>query len=136
MKSSNNINIIYLIIDPLGFTSNIHVVYVAIMVSFTEDLSYINQYNDVVETIFAFKLPSSFLSKKHGPFSDASSIRSSFFEVMKTGNCLSPISWILWGRGCSFCDTKCLTTLHALLISLKLFCTSLHRTTFLVMKIW
>lgn len=83
-----------------------------------------------------FKLPSSFLSKKRDPFSDASSIRSSFLEVMKIGNWLSAMSWILWGRGCSSWDTKCLTFSQALLISLKIFCTSLHSTMFLVMKTW
>lgn len=83
-----------------------------------------------------FKLPSSFLSKKCDPFSDASSIRSSFLEVMKIGNWLSAMSWILWGRGCSSWDTKCLTFSQALLISLKIFCTSLHSTMFLVMKTW
>lgn len=81
-------------------------------------------------------LPAFLLSKKHGPFSDASSIRSSFLKVIKMGNWLSPMSWILWGRGCSSWDIKCPATLRVRLNSLNFLCTSLHNTLFLVMKTW
>ena len=88
------------------------------------------------EEEITFKLPSSFLSKKHGFFNEASNIRSSFLDVMKMGNWLSLISCILLGSGWSSVDTKFLATSQAWLSSLKFFWTSLHRTTFFVMKIW
>lgn len=97
---------------------------------------YIGETNMSALSTFTFKLPSSFLSKKQGPFSEASSIRSSFLEVIKMGNWLSPRSWILLGRGCSSWDTKFLATSQAWLNSLKFFWTSLHSTTFFVIKTW
>lgn len=107
--------------------------------SFTKHLSYgksIHGRYTSTRSIFTFKVPPSLLLKKHGPFSEASSIRSSFLKVKKMGNWLSPRSWILWGRGCSSWDTKCLSTSQVWLSSLKFLCTSLHSTTFFVMKTW
>ena len=84
------------------------------------------------------RLPSSFLSKKGSPGREASSIIRNCRAVRNSGY---PAECTSWRRGGSNgllsmafrCDCA---TLQAWLRSRKFFCTSLHRTGFLVTKTW